>query len=217
MNRVQLFILAQLGESESLRFSELKPKSMEPAQFMYHMNRLIESGLVHKQDNRYLLSDQGIQFIDRFSLDQLEPISYPRLGLSLVYRSKDKGYLLSKINRQPLLGQIGLIIFDVPLELKTSIVDFATDCFQQLTGRSVVFTHFADGYIKLLNNNKITANMLTHVMSSDGPSFKIAANEASLIWQSELPIDQPLYSSTAFVLDKITTGDRSFFELNVED
>ncbi len=212
---MQLFILAQLSESNGLRFSDLKPGRMEPGQFMYHMNKLLEAGLVTKAGGSYHLGDQGIRFIDQFNLENLQPFSYPRLTVSLLYLSSDKGCLLSEINRQPLLGEIGLIVRDVPLELNDSLATFAASSFKEASGKTVEFIHIADGYIKLVDSGKVIANMLTQVMLAKGPSFEPL--DDSLIWQATLNKDKKLYPSTEYVLKML---DRQlidpFFELSID-
>ncbi|MEI9913868.1 MAG: hypothetical protein WDN66_02580 [Candidatus Saccharibacteria bacterium] len=214
MHHIKVFILLQLSESPSKRYSELKPKAMEPAQFMYHLKQLIEDGLVIKEGESYRLSSAGVQYIDKLNNDNLTPHKYPRLTMSMIYMSPKKGALLYRQDRRPGLGLIGFLLQDIPMDFPSPLEVFAKKTFKERTGVDADFKHKADGYIRVNTDGKLLANMLTHVMVANGPDFYIDNDD--FIWEKDITNDA-MFESAIFVLDQLSKNEDLFFFENGSD
>lgn len=214
MHHVKIFILLQLSESASKRYSELKPKTMEPAQFMYHLKQLIDVGLVIKEDESYRLSSSGVQYIDKLNDDDLTPNKYPRVTMSMIYMSPKNGALLFRQDRRPGLGLIGFFVQDVSIDFPGPLENFAKQSFKSSTGLEADFKHRADGYIRVNTDGKLLANMLTHVMVAVGPDFEIDKDD--FIWEKDASKDK-MFESAVYVLDELSkTEDLFFFDNSIE-
>lgn len=61
---LQLHILRQLAQrTEGARYTDLRPDEVENDRYNYHLQYLVRSGLVEKQDDSYRLSSSGKQHI----------------------------------------------------------------------------------------------------------------------------------------------------------
>jgi predicted transcriptional regulator len=75
-HHIQDKIIVSLVAGEQ-RFSDLVPEEMEHSLFMYHMRKLIKSGLVEKEDQVYRLTLKGAQLYNaKRQLDK--PLDYPK-------------------------------------------------------------------------------------------------------------------------------------------
>lgn len=100
---LQLGILEQLTHSEMpVKFSDLKSDDLENSLFMYHMNKLIQRGVVEKRGNEgFALTPKGADWINTTGITSLDTKPLPRPLVQLVIRHNSK--LLISIRR----GQIG--------------------------------------------------------------------------------------------------------------
>lgn len=104
---IQLKILFDLLFSQSLRFSEMKPIEMESTQFMFHMKKLIEAGLVVKNEETYELTDAGKEFANRLDVEQIEKAEQAKVTTVLCCirgKCENKEYLLYKRLKNPFFG-----------------------------------------------------------------------------------------------------------------
>ncbi len=70
---IQRRILNNLLFNDKLRYSEIKPGEMEGSQFTFHLNKLIEIGLVEKADDQYTLTANGKTIANSFDTDSVNP------------------------------------------------------------------------------------------------------------------------------------------------
>lgn len=181
---------------------------MEPAQFTYHLKQLVNQGLVVKSDEVYGLTAKGVEFIDRFDNEKLEPVSYPRVTVSLLYESSDRGLLLRVRDRRPGIGKPGLILKDVGIDVNFPLNDFADSAFFALTGESASFRQAGYGYVRAIESSQAFGNMLTHVFYAKGPYFQ--PKDSDFIWQSDTE-EQDIFPSTLFILDLVSKSSGSLF------
>lgn len=208
MHSTQIFILTQLTDSDGLRYTDMRPATMEASKFMYHLKALIHEGLVAKKDNLYVLTSSGTQFVDKFDEANLMPFSHPRVTISLLYEHAQKGPLLVWRDQQPALGSVGFILQDVPIDYPPPLTEFAKQKFIELTGINTTFSHVGDGYIRLMRNNNLGGNMLTHLMVAKDTI--LPNSDPNLIWLSDAE-PKDILPSAMYVLDLINTSQTHFF------
>lgn len=109
-NHIQREIFLKLRQHDVARYSEIKVKSIESSQFMYHLKELIRAGLVEKvEKGKYKLTREGIIVSQGFSADR-KNISLAPLSYTLIFaRSKSGKYLVLKRNKQPYIDQYACI------------------------------------------------------------------------------------------------------------
>lgn len=64
-HHIQKTILATLMKDGQASFSNLKPDNVENSLFMYHMRKLINRGMVEKQQDGFGLTAQGTRWLNR--------------------------------------------------------------------------------------------------------------------------------------------------------
>lgn len=73
LHPIQRNILNQLLFGNKLKYSQLKPEEMEGSQFTFHLNKLISSDLVIKEDDFYALTPKGKNVANTFDSDSVNP------------------------------------------------------------------------------------------------------------------------------------------------
>jgi 8-oxo-dGTP pyrophosphatase MutT (NUDIX family) len=106
-HNIQKRIFNRLVGSESMRYSELKPKEIEANLFMYHLKELMKVGLVEKLEKRYTLTAAGRSTATRFSIREQGIRIMPSAISVLVLESTDGDQLLYRRRRQPYIGALG--------------------------------------------------------------------------------------------------------------
>lgn len=93
---LQASILEKLIQSDELvRYSDLKDADIENSLFSYHLNKLIDRGMVEKKDDGYSLSIQGARWVNDNGLSLRQDES-PRVSVVLVIRNEDDEYLIGQ-------------------------------------------------------------------------------------------------------------------------
>jgi len=213
VHSIQAFILAQLAAHPSRRYSDMKPISMEPAKFMYHLNLLIKDEMVIKDNKLYSLTPKGKQFVDRFDLNELRPYSYPRITIAMLYEHPEHGVLLWRREQQPAHGLVGFILQDVQFDYSSPLTDFAAAAFSEYSGIKTTFSHRADGYVRLYNSGQLEGNMLTHVMYAKGDE---KPTNDELLWMRDIPPNEIISSVSEIIEMLAKNSEHFFFEIDVE-
>lgn len=105
-HHIQRDIINRLSQAQELRFSELKPDSLESNSFMYHLKQLISGGWVEKTDAGYMLAPKGLTYVDGLSLKNSLPRKQAKILSVLVLKNKKGEYLLAKRKYQPFIGTL---------------------------------------------------------------------------------------------------------------
>lgn len=216
LHRVQQFILAQLAESDSLRYRDMRPVSMEASQFLYHLRKLICDGLVVKlASGSYALSASGKSYVDRADSDNFDLRPQARLGALIVCRHEDYGYLYVRRDTHPARGQIGFPIIDLPLGFPLPLVSYASDAFSLASGLKLALVHRADGYVNVERGGELEGSLLAHIFSAEplsGP-IDLASGMFDFCWENQLsPSDKKLVlASNEFILKQLEKHKTNFF------
>lgn len=70
---LQRQILNELLFDNKLKYSQLKPPDMEGSQFTFHLGKLLNAGLIAKEDEYYVLTSQGKNTANTFDIDSKNP------------------------------------------------------------------------------------------------------------------------------------------------
>ncbi len=109
-HHIQREIFGRLVRSTSLRYSDLKPESIEANSFMYHLKELKKAGLVEQSaDKAYSLSAIGKNLANSYSLVENRERKMPTIkSILLITNTQDDEILLYERLRHPGHGSIGL-------------------------------------------------------------------------------------------------------------
>lgn len=161
---VQKDIVRTLVSASNARFSELKPKRIESNLFMYHLNQLLQRGVVEKTDGTYSLTSKGRAFVDRANLDKLVFRVQPKILTILAVETKEGKWLLLERMHEPHMNRVGFpsgkIHFGEPLQdaaerelfEKTGIIDIPLKlrgniCMRFLDKSSLQVMNHIIGYV----------------------------------------------------------------------
>ena len=106
-HEVQLEILRELLFKRNARFAQLNTHGLDNNHFNFHLKRLVELGLVEKDDQVYKLTPAGMELAGRMDVAAMEIVRQPKLGVC-VYVENEGKILLGKRLKDP--GQ-GIVNF----------------------------------------------------------------------------------------------------------
>jgi len=116
---LQRDILRRLSYRPQLAFSDLRPAGIENGTFAYHLKQLVIDGLVHKQDDTYTLSTDGLAYVARATRTNLDIAAQPRIFCLLIIQNDSGEYLLHRRHAQPFVGSYtfpgGALMYDESL------------------------------------------------------------------------------------------------------
>lgn len=93
MNIKQKRIIRTLVESNGKRYSDLFKLFEYEDRFSYHLKQLLTKNLIHKRDNLYYLTKQGMAASALFDRKTLEDIKYPTPLIILICKYEDKYFI----------------------------------------------------------------------------------------------------------------------------
>ena len=113
LHSIQLSILRNLLLSDGLRYTDMKPdKEMENNQFSFHLNSLIDTNLVLKDDDKYRLTDKGKEYANRMDTDDVKMMTQAKLSAwCCCVRGSGHGkeVLIGVRKKQPFYGCQGFV------------------------------------------------------------------------------------------------------------
>lgn len=105
-------ILKNLLFKQKAKFSELNTQSLSTDNFTFHIKRLVELGLVEKNESFYSLTNYGKEFANRFETTTFTIEKQAKISVKLLcLREKDglTEYLIQKRLKQPYFGFFGMV------------------------------------------------------------------------------------------------------------
>ena len=91
LHQIQMLILRELLFNPNSRFSELNIKGLSNDHFSYHVNTLVDLGLVKKGENGYSLTSTGKEFANRMDTDQAQMEKQPKVAVMVIAYKYIKG------------------------------------------------------------------------------------------------------------------------------
>lgn len=114
VHKYQKAILEKLSTSKSFRFNDLIIEGLESEHMNYHLKKLLNSGLVTKNDDQYLLTDAGKDYVNSLDYETKDVEKQPKVAVLIcgVRKNETSGeveFLLNRRLEQPYLGKVGRI------------------------------------------------------------------------------------------------------------
>ena len=110
IHEFQISILRELLFKPNSRFSEIKKVDIENDHFSFHIKKLVDEGLVQKDNGRYRLSPKGKEFANRIDTDSLQIEKQAKVAVALhAIRERDgkTEYLMHHRLKEPFYGWWG--------------------------------------------------------------------------------------------------------------
>ncbi len=207
MHHIQRHILKLLIENKEQRYSELRPKQVEPNQFVYHLKQLMKEDLVSKCNVGYELTAKGRSYADKLDHTSfaVQLDSQPRNVLFLAVHDAARGWLLVRRDKQPTIGKVGFIATDVRLSEPIALT--AASYLEQAYGLTANFRYIGSGSVTLYRGSELESYVMFQLLYADAPVgdgsdpraewYQPAALQADDVLPSTLPLLQLVENANA--------------------
>lgn len=192
-HHLQRAIVYRLAFTPGLRFSELKPDTIENKLFTYHLKKVVAARLVAKQpDGTYALTAEGRRLGTRVLDKQLALVDQPESVLFLaIRRPQDKAWLLYRRKTHPLLNKVGFMHCtpraDEPIEITAS-----KQCLEK-TGLKASFNILGGGYFRVFRGPELESFTHFTLLVSDDAEGDLRQNDefAEYFWAANPKFTDP--------------------------
>ena len=162
-HHIQKHIIDVLMYTSVARFRDLRPEKVETNLFTYHLNALVKTGMVHKVKDGYVLSSDGLTYVDRVSSENKTIRSQPKIISMLVIQNEEGDILLQKRSKQPYIDTWTLPYGKVHIE-DASVLDAAQrEAFDKLGLENPELEHAGDCYIRVKTDGTLLSTTIAHV------------------------------------------------------
>lgn len=203
-HHIQKTIVYRLAFAEGLRFSELKPESLENKLFDYHLKKVVSAGFVEKSDDgTYRLTAEGRRLGKRIMDKQLAAADKAEPVLFLaVRRASDKAWLLYRRMTHPLLDRVGFM-HALP-NAEQSVLEVAHDTCLEKTGINANFRVLGSGFFTTHDNDDLESYTNFTFLISDDAVGDLSQNDefAEYFWE-----DNPDFTESRMLPNMKTLGN----------
>lgn len=217
-HHIQKDILLRLSKAPSLRFSELKPDTIESNSFMYHLRQLQAQKLVEKTDARYQLSDEGLAYIDGFSFHTLKPRKQPKIISILAIRNERGKWLMARRRYQPYIDQYMFV--SGKQHLGEGPEAHARRELTEKLQMDIPLTRRGLSDIRIYHATKIITHVTAHIYEGISVSDTLPpdTHQFEYAWISPGDTNTKLLAGTHEIIEKLTHETELFFlSLDVQD
>ena len=136
---------------------------MEGNLFTYHLRKLIEEGLISKNDGNYGLTAAGKLFIDRLSMKTLSPRIQPKIVTMLLIENNLGEYVVYRRKREPFIKRIGFP--HGKIHLGESVYDAAHRELREKASFDTELKYRGDVYASVFEKGELITHILSHVFT----------------------------------------------------
>lgn len=185
MHYIQRKIFNRLRYAKSLNYSQMRPEGVESNHFAYHLDKLINDGLVEKHERQYSLTSQGLSLADRLNHTTVDIKMQPHIVVAPHIVNSEGQDLLYQHSFQPYLGLFG------PPQGRfeysdNSVISAGQREVNEKTGLdSVDLEHRGIVYVTTHMNGEVISRILVHVLTGkiDGtPKLSPPSPKGQSIW-----------------------------------
>lgn len=205
----------RLALTPSLKFSELKPDTLENKLFTYHLKKVVAAGLVEKNaDGEYALTSEG-RLLGVHVLENTQAIAdraYSVLFL-VIRRKSDGAHLLYRRKSHPLFGRVGFM-HATPNAHESSIETAARIC-KERTGLDVEFSALGSGFFRIFESDKLESFTNFTLMVCEDAQGELLQNDelAEYFWAEAIDQERPtLLPNMPTLIELYETGKPFFVE-----
>ena len=168
-HHIQKSILKYLTKQQTARYSQMRPPKVDSNLYAYHLKSLLKTGFIIKNNKDYSLSPSGLNYVETVSLDKFQIHSQPKITTRILLKNHHNQFLLTKRNKQPLIGMWGFISGKIQ-DIDNRIIDSAQREIYEKTNLNIKnIDHIGDYYAKILSENEVISNTLSHVFTVQIP------------------------------------------------
>lgn len=218
-HHLQRAIVYRLAFAEGLRFSELKPDTLENKLFTYHLRKVLDAGYVSKNAaGLYSLTPEG----RRLGVHVLETQNMlPELADSVVFlvirRKPDGAWLLYRRKTHPLKDRVGFM-HARPDAHSTTSETAAKECLEK-TGLNGTFTPLGGGYFRVYEGDDLESFTHFTLMICDDVQGELAQHDdnAEYFWSQDPDFaSADMLPNMLILVELYQTGKPFFVERTIQ-
>jgi 8-oxo-dGTP pyrophosphatase MutT (NUDIX family) len=183
MHHIQRKILNKLLYAETLNYAGMRPPGIESNHFAYHLDQLVQAGLVAKKDRKYFLSSTGLALVDGMSQEKMVERVQPRIVTAMDITTKDGKSLMFKRTFQPYINRYGFP--NGKIHVEETVAQAAVRELEEKTGiTGVKLKHRGVVYLESRIEGVVISKVMYHLFSGQVPEA-VATTEShrgSSIW-----------------------------------
>jgi 8-oxo-dGTP pyrophosphatase MutT (NUDIX family) len=186
-HHIQKYILQVLSRQESAKFSQMRPPKVDSNLYSYHLNKMISSGFVVKQDDGYSLSIKGMQYVEYTSNSSMRVRVQPKIVTTVLLKNQNDKYLLTQRLKQPYIGLWGLPMGKIHSNCDKTILNAAQrELYEKTNVTHEDLTHVGDMYLKIHLKDVLISDLLVHVFRASVQDEPVPNTTSSWSSQSEI-------------------------------
>ncbi len=162
-HHIQKHIIGVLIHQKYARFRDLRPPRVDTNLYSYHLKMLQKDGWVKKTDEGYTLTQDGLAYVDRVSIDKLNVRSQPKIISMLVVQNSEGDVLLMQRNKQPYIDTWTLPYGKTHIDDPSIIEGAKREWREKLGDEPANIVHAGDGYIRVRKDDVIISTTFAHV------------------------------------------------------
>lgn len=220
LHNIQMLILRQLLFKRSARFSELNIKGLSTDHFSYHINTLVDLGLLTKENGVYSLTNLGKEYSNTMDTDQIEIERQPKVGVLVIPYKHIKGkkyFLLQERTKEPYFGYRGFLTGKVRYGEK--IRETAKRELKEETGldcNNFVIKNIFHDHVVMIEDGKLIEDKIFFITLAKNPSGKLVNTEnGKNFWVTEeefLKLDKKYYNEDEIYNSSKKRGSLDMYE-----
>ena len=210
-HHLQKTILRKLGSFDSARFSDLKPANVEGNVYTYHLQQLIKSGLISKNDdNSYSLSSLGKEYLVTTAATTADQHQQAHSVLLLAVQRGNE-WLVRKRCIQPNLGLTGFVHGEPKPGEAVEVTAQAR--LLQKTGLTAEFIVRGSGLVQIYRGPELESFSHCIVLYANNPSGTLLDGDETgeNSWVSATEFDSPQYLPSMPLLHDLLAKSEQFF------
>jgi len=213
LHYLQMQILRELLYKPNSRFSQLNISGLTSDHFTYHIQTLIDKGLVVNESGRYKLSVKGKEFANTMDTDRLQIEKQPKIGVMIIARNNGK-YLVQQRLKEPYYGVYGFVTGKI--RFGETINQTAMREFKEETGLSAKFElrYILHEHVYNKDGDLLEDKIFFVIRASSIKGKLISTKEGKNSWISEqdyLKIEQKYYDEVD-ILNSFKNPEKPFVE-----
>lgn len=214
-HHLQRSIVYRLAFSQQLRFSELKPDTIDNKLFTYHLKKVVAAGYVEKdKDGLYSLTPEGRRLGIRVLDNQQALVDAADSVMFLVVRrGRDGAYLLYRRKTHPLIDKVGFMHATPTATEDCPTVAAAT--LQAATGLACQFSTLGSGYFKVYDGDNLESFTHFTLLVCGDAQGELEQNDeyADYFWATEPDFSAPdMLPNMPTLTELYDTGQPFFIE-----
>jgi len=217
-HRVQLTILRELLFHPQARFVDLNQTDLTNDHFTFHLKRLLDQGVIEKNNDLYQLTSLGLEIAGRLDIKTLQFSRQPKVGVAVCVTRKllnQPEVLIGRRLKDPSFGKAG-VFFAEKVRTGESLISAAARCLENEVGVKADYTYIGTKHIMRYRNDQLTQDVvftcfLAKITSGE---VKPTTSESENFWANVTEINKvpDTFEDTLEDLELIKKGKPFFVE-----